>query len=1709
MLNAPVFKKNLRVFLKYSFFTVSSVALAVVFLAYSTSFQKNFTEEVAAASLAGSLDSSFPVGASVNTGIPSSDGEYEGFIAASVMQTDGKIIIAGGFTTYNGVSLNRIARLNTDGSVDTSFAIGTGLSHTVHPTWIYALALQSDGKILVGGQFNTYNGVTTTNIIRLNTDGSLDTTFTPTGTGFDSSIYTIVIQSDGKILVGGEFLNYNGTSCIRHIERLNSDGTLDSTFLSTNTGADNRVRSISLQSDGKVIIAGDFTTYNGINRGYIARLNSDGTLDTSFLNTGAGANDLTFSTGIQSDGKILLGGRFTSYNGTAINDIVRINTDGSMDSTFASGLRGIIDSVYAILIQSDGKIVLGGQFSLYNGVSRNCIVRVSSSGSLDTTFLNTGTGVSGDANARVMSLLLQSSTNYIFATGHFTGYNGFSRGGIVGTFANGNIYFTFENSGVGTNNGVILQGVAQSDGKILIAGGFSMYNGVARGRVARLNTDGSLDTTFLNTGVGANGTIESIAIQTDGKIIIAGDFTTYNGVSRGHIARLNSDGSLDTTFLNIGAGASSNYYISSVVLQSDGKVLIGGYFSTYNGTSRGNIARLNSDGSLDTSFLATGVGANNAVMAIKIQTDGQIVIGGWFTSYNGSSIIGLARLNSDGSLDTSFQNLGFDSPNIFDLAIQPDGKIVVAGSFISYNGVSRRDFLRLNSDGTLDSTFVPISFSGGGENVFLQGDGKMIVTGGWVSPSPRMVKLNSDGSLDSVFSASGSGVGGAGVNTIIPQSNGEVIIAGNFGTYNGVEVNGLAKIYADSTAPTGSISINGGAASTSNTTVSLTIAATDDTSVSEMEVCNASDFSGCSWETYNTSKSWTLSSGDETKTVYIKFRDSTQNESSTYSDTIVLDTQSPTGSIVINSGATYTTTATVGLAINGSDAGVGLSQMMICNVSDFSGCSWETYNTSKLWTLSSGDGTKTVYIKFRDTLLNESSSYNDVITLDTQSPFGSILINSGDQYSSSLNVTLTVSATDTISGLSQMMICNASDFSGCSWETYSTSKSWTLSSGDGTKTVYVKFNDMAGNTSASYSDTISLDTQIPTGSIYINNNASYTTSSNVNLTINGSDVGSGLSQMMVCSSSDFSGCAWESYSTTKSWALGSEDGTKTVYVKFNDLAGNVSVSYNDSIILDTQGPSGSIVMNSGNSATSNSNATITIASQDIGSGIFQMIVCNASDFSGCSWEPYSTSKSWTLLGTDGVKTVYVKFEDNAGNESPVYSDVITLDTQPPSGSILVNSGDSETSTQNVTLTLSATDATSGLSQMLVCNNSSFTGCVWESYVTAKSWILTDGNGSKTVYAEFKDVAGNVSPLYDDNITLNIPIDTTAPTGSVGINNGQSTTTSVNVTLQLQATDDSSGVSQMMICNDSSFNSCSWESYMTSKSWKLTSGNGTKTVYAKFKDNTGNISFVYSDTITLNVSNSSTDTTQTDTVGPTGSFKINGGVISTNSTNVTLTISATDDKSGVSQMILCNNSDLGTCVWRAYSTSATWTLSSGNGTKSVYIMFKDGAGNLSVVYNEAILLYTTANNDSGQSSGDSTSSLLDTQYRTDITVTDDIANYSLVKIKITDQDGNPISGLTVTIDGSKTSITDSSGIVTFNDISDGEHTLSFTYQGKKQSKKIIIKGTVDTSGETAVLDIVTVEAENGTISVWLLVGGGTVLMVLATFIVIKALKKKNT
>ncbi len=343
---------------------------------------------------------------------------FNGVVNAVGLQPNGAIVAGGAFTVANSVTRNRLARLNADGTLDFTFASLPGQADDT----IRALALQTDGRILIGGDFLTYDGVNRSHFARVNLDGTLDWQFDP-GSGLDQSAYAVVEtftdtnQTVRKILVGGGFTLANGAPR-NYLAQFNDDGSVDLGFNAANgaNGLDGPVWAIAVQGDHKIIIGGDFLSINGVACNHIARLNADGSLDDGFNNPGTGASDSVRALTIQLDGRIVVGGLFTNFNGTVQNRIVRLNADGSLDPTFNGGV-GADGAVYAIALQPDTRILLGGEFTLCGGVTRDHLTRLNPDGSVDTT-INFGAG----CNNFVAALVVQTNDSIVLGGG-FTTYD--------------------------------------------------------------------------------------------------------------------------------------------------------------------------------------------------------------------------------------------------------------------------------------------------------------------------------------------------------------------------------------------------------------------------------------------------------------------------------------------------------------------------------------------------------------------------------------------------------------------------------------------------------------------------------------------------------------------------------------------------------------------------------------------------------------------------------------------------------------------------------------------------------------------------------------------------------------------------------------------------------------------------------------------------------------------------------------------------------------------------------------------------------------------------------------------------------------------------------------------------------------------------------------------------------------------------------------
>jgi uncharacterized delta-60 repeat protein len=654
-----------------------------------------------------------------------------------VAQADGKVVVWGGALAEGSLTKGVVARLNADGSLDTSFNFcGCSLST------VTAVLLLPDGKMLVSGS-NSFNR---SKEFRIYPDGSLDVTYSSPFTGAVGSLgisaRVRAVQPDNYAII--ETINSDASSTLG---RYQPNGLVDNSFTPIAIGnvITLSVPDIVIAPGGKIYIGigGIFTTIGTHTFSDIKRYNSDGTIDDSWPLPSI-PQDTGVITGldIQADGSIIVSG-LTSINGVSVNNIARILPAGNVDLTFAaSGFT----SISQVKVLSSGKILI----SAVNGSGQpNRIFRLNSDGSTDDSLVKQANKIKGSAE------VLDADSAADKGSVRDDGFVAVASTAVLDRF-------TLDGAG-----NVVFFG--QSDNVQ---------------QFYRLESGGTFDPTF-DSNLAEFGKVSLMLRQPDGKVVIYGTFITVNGIAKSKFARLNSDGSLDTGF-NAGSGFVGNP--SFMITQADGKILAMGDFTSYNGTPVSKLLRLNSDGSLDTGFIHHVLITINTIV---LQADGKLLVGG----------SGVVRLNTDGSTDNTF-NVTFGSPSIAEVVVQSNGKIVVGGTFGGVNGFSRTNLVRLNSDGTLDATYNPVTSGGGFSSLWIQPDDKILAGRGGNSNPITLNRLNLDGSVDAGFSPVNfnSTDPVARIYDVAIRGNGDIFVGGNMrvagqpATANFVWLNSAGKV---------------------------------------------------------------------------------------------------------------------------------------------------------------------------------------------------------------------------------------------------------------------------------------------------------------------------------------------------------------------------------------------------------------------------------------------------------------------------------------------------------------------------------------------------------------------------------------------------------------------------------------------------------------------------------------------------------------------------------------------------------------------------------------------------------------------------------------------------------------------------------------------------------------------------------------------------
>jgi uncharacterized delta-60 repeat protein len=479
------------------------------------------------------------------------------------------------------------------------------------------------------------------------------------------------------------------------------------------------------------------------------------------------------------DGKFYVGSN-TFGPFASIGNLRRFNPDGTSDSSWSSpNFQPTTSwSVFGLALQSDGALIVSGDFGSVNGVTSIDIVRILPAGNVDLTFSPPAFISSGQVRVLSNGKILFTAKTDIAGVNKIFRLN-----------TNGTLDDTFSMDVSVTNQ--LNTWVLDASERIVFLGAT-----VAGAKFVRLLNDGSRDSSF-DPDVDRFGHIYAIARQADGNIVIAGDFKRFNRIPLPSIVRTNAFGRLDTTF-NAGTGFDSPP--KKIVVQSDGKLLAIGLFTSFNGTAVPGIVRLMAGGAIDPTFSVTP-SAGSLFYGIALQPDGKILVTGNFSTVNGVSRPGVARLNSDGSTDSSFNALLGGSPLVNDVVVQTDGKIVIGGAFSGIQGFNRSNFVRLDSSGVLDQSFNPSVGSIGG--IWLTPDGKFLITG-LGGDSITLQRRNSDGSPDNSYTAQ-TFLGDnsqSWIDALLVQPDGSAIVGGNFYTVGPTRRSNVVRL-----SPTGSFDL--------------------------------------------------------------------------------------------------------------------------------------------------------------------------------------------------------------------------------------------------------------------------------------------------------------------------------------------------------------------------------------------------------------------------------------------------------------------------------------------------------------------------------------------------------------------------------------------------------------------------------------------------------------------------------------------------------------------------------------------------------------------------------------------------------------------------------------------------------------------------------------------------------------------------------------
>lgn len=728
----------------------------------------------------------------------------------------GDTYVGGDFLSYSDNKAGRLIRLNADGTVDKNFDTfsGNGFNKIVN---IITATTDGSGDIYVGGDFTRYNGVSVNRVVRLNNDGSLDTNFdTFTGTGFDKEVRNILLANDnsGAIYVGGKFGSYNGVSVTAFV-RISMNGALEAEFPSgTNVLAIVPGTSGNVYASGSYILNG-----NKIFRFLLVDNMGKPVTNTTFTNNiGTGFNNDVYDIIPVSgaNGAFYVHGNFTQLNGVAVKTPVKLTRDGVIDQRFVVGSGfsqsgNFLSGITKIVPKANGSIYVGGSFDKYNGKEANGLVLLRSNGSVVQSF-NAGSG----ANNGLVSLSVSTDgSGDIFIGGNFKIYNGTAVNRFARINNNGNLDSnTVRGSGISgfySGNVEVVLPAKNRNGDVYIGGGMSSYNGHQISSLLRVNSTGEFDSRFTPI---IQGDIKKIfpAADNSGDVYLQGGLGIYNGQTVNDLVRINSDGSLDTVFdvFNQG-GFDNNVNDAFIVNDSSDTLYIHGSFTTYKGIPVSQVVRLTNEGVLDSGFnlngsFLTSSGLDATIYSIAPAINGGVYVSGNFSTFNTTAVNQIVRLTQNGDLDLSFNSFVITNPNSGDaikLITNASGELYAYGKFTHYNTEVINGFIKIKSDGSRDTKFnigsalTPYFLN----TVNIVGNDVYVAVENISTQLYSLLRLNTDGSINTIFqNMIGSGFDDE-VYSVAYANDGsnDIFIGGNFSSFNGATVDGVVRLNLNGT----------------------------------------------------------------------------------------------------------------------------------------------------------------------------------------------------------------------------------------------------------------------------------------------------------------------------------------------------------------------------------------------------------------------------------------------------------------------------------------------------------------------------------------------------------------------------------------------------------------------------------------------------------------------------------------------------------------------------------------------------------------------------------------------------------------------------------------------------------------------------------------------------------------------------------------------